>query len=86
MSEGPENRKRMPWWVSALLAIAAYVGLRHLAPLYQPANPTLADLLAAGPTIAPLVTMFLLLLAGKQLYDEEPKKEDEDEEARPPSL
>ena len=86
MSEGPENRKRMPWWVSALLAIAAYVGLRHLAPLYQPANPTLAGLLAAGPTIAPLVTMFLLLLAGKQLYDEEPKKEDEDEEDRPPSL
>lgn len=86
MSEGPENRKRMPWWVSALLAIAAYVALRHLAPLYQPANPTLAGLLAAGPTIAPLVTMFLLLLAGKQLYDDEPEKKDENEGDQPPSI
>lgn len=85
MEQGPTTHKRMPWWVSALLAIAAYVGLRHLAPLYQPHNPTLANLLAAGPMIAPLVTMFLLLLAAKQLYDHEPKQQDEDQEDQPPS-
>lgn len=84
MAEGPENRKRMPWWVSALLAMSAYVGLRYLAPLYQSHNPTLAGLLAAGPAIAPVVTMFLLLLAAKQLYDQVPEQKDEDQKDRPP--
>ncbi|MBM9537063.1 hypothetical protein [Desulfobulbus alkaliphilus] len=85
MAEGSAKQKRRPWWVSALLAIAAYVGLRYLAPMYQPHNPTLAGLLAAGPTIAPVVTMFLLLLAAKQLYDHEPEKKDEDRTDQPPA-
>lgn len=68
---------RFPWWGSVLLAIVCYCTLKYLVPQFQPTHPALAGLVHAAPFFAPIVTIPLLLLAAKQLYDTD-KKEDED--------
>jgi hypothetical protein len=59
----------MPWWVSVLLAVCCYCGLKYLVPDLHPASPFLQKLAEAAPAFAPIVTIPLLLLAAKQLYD-----------------
>lgn len=66
---------RTPWWVSVLLAILCYCTLKYLVPQLQPASPGLARLFQAAPSFAPIVTIPLLLLAAKQLYDTDTPKE-----------
>lgn len=66
---GPWPSVRMPWWVSVLLAVCCYCGLKYLVPALHPASPFLQKLALAAPSFAPIVTIPLLLLAAKQLYD-----------------
>ena len=68
---------RLPWWVSVVCAIACYCSFKYLIPQLQPTIPALAGMVRAAPSFAPLVTIPLLLLAAKQLYDiDQPKDED----------
>jgi hypothetical protein len=66
---GPWPPVRSPWWVSILLAVCCYCGLKYAVPLLHPASPFLQKLALAAPSFAPIVTIPLLLLAAKQLYD-----------------
>lgn len=61
--------KRIPWWVSVIGAIATYCTLKYILPELAPANKTLQELLQLGPVAAPVLTIPFLLLAAKQLYD-----------------
>ncbi len=68
---------RMPWWGSVVLAVCCYCGLKYLVPALHPSSPFLQKLAEAAPSFAPIVTIPLLLLAAKQLYDTgEPPKND----------
>jgi len=72
-----------PWWGTILCGIAAYCFLRYWAPQLATGNVNFDRLLAQGPSLAPIVTIPLLLLAAKQLYDIPARPEDmpqEDEE------
>jgi hypothetical protein len=60
---------RIPWWVSLVAAICCYCGLKYLVPALHPAIPGWQKLAEAAPSFAPIVTIPLLLLAAKQLYD-----------------
>lgn len=55
-----------PWWGSVFLAIGAYCGLKYGTPYIIAPDSPLSGLI---PLFAPLCAMGLLLLAGKQLYD-----------------
>jgi len=58
---------RFPWWGSVLLAVLVYHALKYGAAELLPEGHRLAGLLQL---LAPLSAMALLLLAGKQLYDQ----------------
>ncbi len=60
--------KKFPWWGSVLLAIASYFGLKNGAQYILAEDSPLFGLI---PLFAPLIAMGFLLLAGKQLYDDE---------------
>jgi hypothetical protein len=60
---------RIPWWVNVLLAVGGYCSLKFVIPELHFTHPTLQSLAQAAPTFAPIVTIFFLLLAAKQLYD-----------------
>ncbi|WP_458774407.1 hypothetical protein [Desulforhopalus sp. 52FAK] len=64
-----QSKRRTPWWVSILCAIATYCTLKYLLPGLNPPNQVLQDLFQMGPTAAPVMTIPFLLLAAKQLYD-----------------
>lgn len=76
---------RTPWWASVLLAVICYCTLKYLVPQLQSTSPALAKLIQAAPSFAPIVTIPLLLLAAKQLYDTDgpgEKDGDKDEDGR----
>lgn len=58
----------LPWWLYVLLAGAAYVLLKHVAPEQAAAagHAALGDLCAL---LAPIITIGCLLLAAARLYD-----------------
>ncbi len=58
----------IPWWLSVIMAIASYVGLKYLA---QPLaiSTGLAPLAGFLPQIAPLAAIGFLLFATVLLYD-----------------
>lgn len=60
---------RITWWVSVIIAVCCYCGLKYLVPALHPASPFLQKLALAAPSFAPIITIPLLLLAAKQLYD-----------------
>jgi hypothetical protein len=77
-----------PWWLSVLFAIGCYCLLKYAVPNLTPGNSTVQKLVQAAPAFAPLATIPFLLLAAKQLYDTDIKKEDPeqpegDDEERP---
>ncbi|KJS01721.1 MAG: hypothetical protein VR65_08225 [Desulfobulbaceae bacterium BRH_c16a] len=84
MSENQDNKRyalHTRWWVSVLLAIVCYSTLKYLVPELHSANPTLGKLIEAAPYFAPIVTIPLLLLAAKQLYDtDRPNNKDGEKE------
>lgn len=61
--------KGIPWWVSVFGAIVTYCTLKYLLPELAPKNQTLQELFQLGPVAAPVLTIPFLLLAAKQLYD-----------------
>lgn len=71
--------RRIPWWVSIVCAIGTYCSLKYIVPEIQPANETLSNLFEMGPIAAPVLTIPFLLLAAKQLYDNDLPQEDVEE-------
>jgi len=87
--------RRFPWWGTVILAIAAYCSLKYGTPLLSTGIPELDAFLRKTPALAPIVTIPLLLLAAKQLYDipsatqpdtDEPTEEDDDSDEEPPTI
>lgn len=70
--------RRIPWWVSILMAIGSYCCLKYIVPELHLENPTLEKLSKAAPSFAPLVTIPFLLLAAKQLYDSDTGEEEKE--------
>lgn len=68
---------RFPWWGSVLLAILAYCGLKYGVGELLSEEHRLTGLLQL---FAPLAAMALLLLAGKQLYDNDGAADEEPED------
>lgn len=68
-----------PWWISVLFAIGSYCMLKFVVPNLTPGNTTLQKLVQAAPAFAPLATIPFLLLAAKQLYDTDIKKEESEQ-------
>jgi hypothetical protein len=69
---------RISWWVSVLLAITSYCGLKYLAPQLQFTSQTLQNLAIAAPKLAPMAAIVFLLLAAIRLYDTDDEKLPED--------
>jgi len=87
--------RRFPWWGTIILAIAAYCSLKYGAPLLTTGKPELDAFLRQTPALAPIVTIPLLLLAAKQLYDipsanppdaDEPAEKKDDSDEEPPTI
>ena len=70
---------RFPWWVSVLLAIVGYCTFKLIIPNFSSENNTLQKFIQAAPTFAPIITVPFLLLAAKQLYDTDIKKEESEQ-------
>lgn len=69
---------RLPWWISVLIAVFAYGGLKYVIPSLRTENVFLNRLGEVGPTFAPLVALLFLLPAPFSLYrDEEQQKQDD---------
>jgi uncharacterized membrane protein YdjX (TVP38/TMEM64 family) len=68
------SRRAFPWWLTTLAAAALYALFSYYLPNLQPDHPTLASFCQAAPDLAPLLAIFLLLLAAKQLYDIPPRE------------
>jgi hypothetical protein len=58
----------VPWWVSVALAGVVYVVMSFVAPTLWQDNPVMKDIMKAMPSCAGLAAMFLLCLAGLNLY------------------
>ncbi len=71
--------RRIPWWVSIVCAIGTYCSLKYIVPEIQTTNETLSNLFEMGPIAAPVLTIPLLLLAAKQLYDTDLPEENREE-------
>jgi hypothetical protein len=59
----------IPWWLSAIMAVVSYLGLKHLAPKLAAVSPFFSPLATMLPKIAPLAAIGFLLLAAVLLYD-----------------
>ena len=68
-SRNTTSRRAFPWWLTTLAAAAVYVLFSYFLPSLEPDHPTLASFCQAAPGLAPLLAIFLLLFAAKQLYD-----------------
>lgn len=79
---GKQQVKRFPWWGSVICAIATYCTLKYVLPELAPANQTLQELFQLGPVAAPVLTIPFLLLAAKQLYDNDIQPEDPESKKR----
>jgi hypothetical protein len=80
MTEKPSTtdpRRIFPWWGSVCLAVVSYVSLTYGVPLIAHEHPELQQLSQFAPSLAPIITIGFLLLAGQQLYagSENTKKE-----------
>ena len=57
-----------PWWVSVVLAGVVFVFMTSVAPTLGQGNPLLGNIMKAMPSCAGLAAMFMLCLAGLNLY------------------
>jgi hypothetical protein len=69
---------RLPWWMSVLIALFAYGGLKYVIPSLRTENIFLSRLGEIGPTFAPLVALLFLLPAPFSLYRDKEKQKQED--------
>lgn len=60
-----EDMVKAPWWISAILAVISYLGLRFLVPaLLQDSAGMLNQALAkAAPSFAPIVSLVFVFTA-----------------------
>ena len=61
----------IPWWLSVIMAIVSYLGLKHLAPDLAASSAIFKPLAPLLPKMAPLAAIGFLLLAGVLLYDKD---------------
>ncbi len=66
---------RIPWWISILLAVLFYCGLKYLAPQLHTSSTFLNNLLALAPKAAPVAAMVFLLYGAVRLYDFDEKED-----------
>lgn len=59
-----------PWWASIIMAALCYLGLRFIVPAGAESVSWLRPVAPLATQLAPIVTIALLLLGGKQLYDQ----------------
>jgi restriction system protein len=52
-----------PWWISAILAIAIYVGLGFIIPGFEISNMFLGGIAKAAPALAPIIALGLGFIA-----------------------
>jgi hypothetical protein len=69
----------IPWWLSVIMAIVSYLGLKHLAPDLAAGSAMFKPMAPLLPKMAPLAAIGFLLLAGVLLYDKD--EVDQPEEA-----
>ena len=67
------KKKRMPWWLSVILAVISYIGIKYLAPQFFP--PVWRGFI---PQIAPLAAIGFLLYGAALLYEDDVKTTDEE--------
>jgi hypothetical protein len=67
----------IPWWLSVLLAIIAYVGLKYVIPSIRTDNLFISSLGEIGPTFAPFAALLFLLPAPFSLYKDKGGKQKE---------
>lgn len=65
-----------PWWLSVVAATVTYCLLRFVFPELSTENEQLNTFFSLAPDLAPVLTIPLLLLAAKQLYDNSSPEED----------
>jgi hypothetical protein len=58
----------VPWWVSVILAAVVFVLMRSVAPTLAQDDPLLGNIMKAMPVFAGFAAIFLLCLAGLNLY------------------
>lgn len=74
-------RVRWPWWVSVLLAVVSYTGVKYGIPALFGSEALPEEFLKL---VAPITAIGFLLLSAKQLYDI-PPEEQEDTDDSPPA-
>ena len=50
-----------PWWVSPMVAAAAFIGLKYVVPAIIPEAPFFLAIRSAGPAVAPYLAILLLV-------------------------
>ncbi len=53
----------LPWWVSVIVSISAYVGMNYIAPSIVTENIFLQAILKALPNLSPIIPLVLLIPA-----------------------
>lgn len=59
---------KFPWWLSVVAGLSLYGIFTYLLPRLE-FNGPIGDFCKLAPKIAPLISIPLLLLGAKQLYD-----------------
>jgi restriction system protein len=53
----------LPWWVSVIVSVSAYIGLKYIAPSITVDNMFLQPMLKALPSLSPIIPLVLLIPA-----------------------
>lgn len=64
-----------PWWISAVLAVIAYVMLKFVIPNIEFQNPIFKSMTSVAPKFAGVASVFFLLLAGVSAFNLARKRE-----------
>ena len=68
----------IPWWLTIICATLVYCSCKYVIPQLTPESESLKDFFLMVPDLAPVLTIPLLLLAAKQLYDVELEPEEKE--------
>jgi restriction system protein len=64
----------MPWWVSVVVAVIVYVGLRFIIPALPIENPILKAFIPITPKLATIFGLLLLVPAGISFFNSSRKR------------
>ncbi|WP_041277428.1 hypothetical protein [Desulfotalea psychrophila] len=70
------KKKHTPWWLSAILAVISYLGIKYFLPQFFP--PVWHGFI---PQLAPLAAIGFLLYSAALLYEDDIKTTEEEHEA-----